>query len=219
MFTNLLEFLGRFIIFVIERLGYGGVVLTMAIESALIPLPSEIIMPFAGYLAELGKFNLWWVSFWGAVGNLLGSWLAYAVGYFGGRPFLDRYGKYILLHSDDLELADRWFLRHGQTTVFLGRLLPVVRTFISLPAGIAKMNFLKFSIFSFAGALLWSFALAYVGFKFGEHWADLRVYFHRFDLAIGIILIIGLFWFIKRHLKYSAKKLYKHHIPKSDLRA
>ncbi|KKR49235.1 MAG: hypothetical protein UT86_C0001G0207 [Candidatus Magasanikbacteria bacterium GW2011_GWC2_40_17] len=201
MITGIIEFLGRGIIFLINALGYSGIVLTMAIESACIPLPSEIIMPFAGYLVSLGRFSLWQVAFWGAVGNLLGSWLAYAVGYFGGRPFLERYGKYILMHKDDLDLADRWFRRHGQSTVFFSRLLPVIRTFISLPAGIVKMNFWKFSIFSFLGAWPWSFLLAWVGFKMGGRWQDLRVYFHRFDLLIGVFLVAGIFLFIRRHFK------------------
>lgn len=202
MFTNLLEILGRFIIFVISQLGYAGIVLTMAIESACIPLPSEIIMPFAGYLTSTGHFNLWLVAFWGAVGNLLGSWLAYVVGRYGGRPFLEKYGKYILLSRHDLDLADRWFLKHGESTVFFSRLLPVIRTFISLPAGIAKMEFWKFSFFSFVGALPWSLFLAYIGLRLGNHWADIRVYFHRFDLVIGVILVAGIIWFVKRHLKH-----------------
>lgn len=202
MFTNLLELLGHFIITIINHLGYAGVVLTMAIESACIPLPSEIIMPFAGYLTSTGRFNLWLVAFWGAIGNLLGSWLAYAVGRYGGRPFLEKYGKYILLSRHDMNLADNWFLKHGESTVFFSRLLPVIRTFISLPAGIAKMEFWKFSIFSFAGALPWSLLLAYIGLRLGSHWVDIRVYFHRFDLVIGMILIGGIIWFVRRHLKH-----------------
>ena len=201
MFTYLLELLGQFIIFLINSLGYGGIVLTMAIESACIPLPSEIIMPFAGYLVYSGKFNIWLVTLAGAGGNLFGSWIAYLVGYYGGRPFLEKYGKYILMHKDDLDLADRWFSRHGQSTVFFSRLLLVIRTFISLPAGIARMNFWKFSLFSLAGSLPWSFLLAYIGFKLGSRWSEIRVYFHKFDLLIGAFLIFGIIWFIKKHFK------------------
>lgn len=201
MFTHLIEILGTFVINLINSLGYSGVFLTMAIESACIPLPSEIIMPFAGYLVYSGKFNLIAVSIWGAFGNLFGSWVAYWVGFYGGRPFLDKYGKYILLNKKDLDLADRWFNKHGQSTVFFSRLLPVVRTFISLPAGISKMNFGKFSFFTFIGALPWCYFLAWVGFKLGPNWSSLKVYFHRFDLLIGLILIAGIIWFIKRHLK------------------
>lgn len=203
MFTSILEMLGRLVIDVINQLGYGGVVLTMAVESACIPLPSEIIMPFAGYLASLGRFSLFWVGFWGAVGNLLGSWIAYWIGRYGGRPFLDKYGKYVLLSHHDLDLTDRWFGQHGEITVFVSRLLPVVRTFISLPAGIAKMNFGKFTAYSFIGALPWSWFLAYVGWRLGSHWTDLRVYFHKFDLLIGAILIAGIVWYVRRHLKHS----------------
>lgn len=201
MFTYLLELLGQFIIFLINSLSYGGIILAMAIESACIPLPSEIIMPFAGYLASLGRFNIFLVTLAGAVGNLLGSWLAYFVGFYGGRLFLEKYGKYILIHKDDMDLADRWFFRHGESTVFFSRLLPVVRTFISLPAGIARMNFWKFSLFSLAGSLPWSYFLAYIGLKLGSRWAEIRVYFHRFDLMVGLILVIGIFLFIRRHTR------------------
>lgn len=207
MFTNLIELLGRFIIYLISSWGYGGVIITMAIESACIPLPSEIIMPFAGYLVSVGRFSLFTVSFWGAIGNLLGSWIAYGVGYYGGKPFLDKYGKYILMHKDDIDLADKWFSKYGQRAVFFGRLLPVIRTFISLPAGIVRMNFWKFSLFSFAGSLPFSFFLAYLGFKLGGQWQDLKIYFHKADLLIGILLVVGIAWFIKRHFscKYVSK--------------
>lgn len=202
MFTHLLELLGRLVIFLISSLGYGGVVLTMAVESACIPLPSEIIMPFAGYLVLGGRFNLWLLMFFGALGNLIGSWLAYAVGRYGGRPFLEKYGKYVLLSRHDLDLADQWFIKHGESTVFFSRLLPVVRTFISLPAGIAKMNFSKFTLFTFAGSLPWGLFLAYLGLRLGSRWAEMRIYFHKFDLLIGVILILGMAWFIKRHLRF-----------------
>ncbi|MBI5731944.1 MAG: DedA family protein [Candidatus Magasanikbacteria bacterium] len=201
MFTFFLEFLGRMIVAVINALGYGGVVLTMAIESACVPLPSEIIMPFAGFLARTGRFNLWLLGFLGALGNLFGSWAAYAVGRYGGRPFLERYGKFIFLSRRDLDWADHWFVKHGEGTVFFSRLLPVIRTFISLPAGIAKMNFWKFSLFSLAGSLPWSLFLAYLGFRLGNRWQDLKFYFHRFDLLVGIILAAALFWFFRRHFK------------------
>lgn len=200
MITDLIEVLGRFIIYLINMWGYGGILVTMAIESACIPLPSEIIMPFAGYLVSVGRFSLVGVTFWGAIGNLLGSWVAYGVGYYGGRPFLDKYGKYFLMHKADIEFADKWFMKYGHSAVFFGRLLPVIRTFISLPAGIVKMDFWKFSLFSFAGSLPWSLLLAYFGLKLGSHWQDLRIYFHQADVLIGIILAICIIWFIKRHI-------------------
>lgn len=136
----LIEVLGRFVIATISTFGYTGIVITMAIESACIPLPSEIIMPFSGYLVSTGQFSLVGVTLAGAIGNVLGSLVAYYVGVWGGRPFVERYGRYVLVSQHDVDLADRWFAKHGEAAVLIGRLLPVVRTFISLPAGIARMD-------------------------------------------------------------------------------
>jgi len=174
----------------------------MLLESACIPIPSEVIMPFSGYLVFTGRFMIWQVVFWGALGNLVGSALAYWVGLYGGRPLVEKYGKYILVSNRDLETADKWFLKYGQKAVFFSRLLPVVRTFISLPAGIAKMDFKKFSFYTFAGSLPWSFALAYVGLKTGENWVGIRVYFEKFDYIIATALILAILWWIWRHVRY-----------------
>src|SRR5213080_3066538 len=141
MVTSLVELLGRFVIAVISQAGYPGIVLLMGIESACIPLPSEIIMPFSGYLVFTGRFKLAWVALAGAVGCNVGSLVAYYVGALGGRPLAEKYGRYVLVTRHDLELADRWFARYGDWAVFFSRLLPVIRTFIALPAGIARMNF------------------------------------------------------------------------------
>ena len=205
MITKIIEILAVFIIGAISMLGYGGVVLMMAIESACIPLPSEIIMPFAGYLVSTGKFSLLGVSLAGAVGCVLGSAIAYWVGIWGGRPFIEKYGKYILITRHDLDLADRFFQKYGNAAVFISRLLPVIRTFISLPAGIAKMNFPKFISYTFLGSLPFCYLLAYVGKKLGDNWNTLGVYFHKFDLVIGIIILIGVVWFVKRHLNIRKK--------------
>ncbi|MFQ5818211.1 MAG: DedA family protein, partial [Terriglobia bacterium] len=178
---------------------YLGIVLLMAIESACIPLPSEIIMPFAGYLVTTGRFQLWWVGVAGAVGCNVGSIVAYAVGSYGGRPWLERYGRYVLISPRDLAWADRWFTRYGEATVFFARLLPVIRTFIALPAGIARMNFWRFNLYTFLGSLPWCLGLAYVGLKFGEQWESIRVYFHKFDTLIGIVLVAGVVWFVWSH--------------------
>lgn len=200
MITKIIEILATFIIGAISMLGYGGIVLMMAIESMCIPLPSEIIMPFAGYLVSTGKFSLWGVSLMGAIGCVLGSVIAYWVGIWGGRPFIEKYGKYILITKHDLDLADKFFQKYGNFAVFVSRLLPVIRTFISLPAGIAKMNFPKFVIYTFLGSLPFCYLLAYIGKKLGDNWNTLGVYFHKFDLIIGIIILIGVVWFVKRHL-------------------
>ena len=205
MISGLIEFLAGIVIFIISSLGYVGVFLAMAIESACIPLPSEIIMPFSGYLAHKGDFNLWLVGIVGALGNLAGSLLAYYVGKWGGLPLVEKYGKYILISHHDIKTAHKWFEKHGKSTVFFTRLMPVVRTFISLPAGISEMNIKTFSLYTFLGALPWSFGLAYVGFKLGENWNTLGGYFHKADLIIGVALIIGIVWYVRRHIKHLKK--------------
>lgn len=215
MIAAIIGILATFIIASISMLGYGGVVLMMAIESACIPLPSEIIMPFAGYLVHTGEFSLFWVSFAGAVGCVIGSVLAYWVGIWGGRPFIEKYGKYVLITKHDLDIADNFFQKYGNTAVFVSRLLPIVRTFISLPAGIAKMNFPKFIAYTFFGSLPFCYLLAYIGKKLGENWNTLGVYFHKFDLVIGAVALIVIIWFVKRHL--GIKKNEKEGAPNTQI--
>jgi membrane protein DedA with SNARE-associated domain len=204
--AKIIEALSAFIIFVISALGYWGVVLLMAIESACIPLPSEVIMPFSGYLVYTGRFNLWWVSVAGAVGCVLGSLVAYWVGMYGGRPLIEKYGRFLLISRRDLDLADRWFARYGEIIVFASRLLPAIRTFIAFPAGVARMNLKRFVIYTFAGSLPWWMALAYLGQKLGEQWNKndtLKTWFHRFDFVIGILFVAAVVWWVWRHVKHS----------------
>ncbi len=201
MVTSLVELLGRFVIAVISQAGYPGIVLLMGIESACIPLPSEIIMPFSGYLVYTGRFKLAWVALAGAVGCNVGSLVAYYVGALGGRPLAEKYGRYVLVTRHDLELADRWFARYGDWAVFFARLLPVVRTFIALPAGVARMSFLRFNLYTFLGSLPWCLALAYAGLKLGERWTILRQYFHRFDTVILVLIVIAAAWFVRNRWK------------------
>ena len=201
MISSIVESIGRFVIAVISGSGYGGIVVLMGIESACIPLPSEIIMPFAGYLVSLGRFKLAWVALAGALGCNVGSVVAYYVGALGGRPLVEKYGRYVLVTRHDLELADRWFLRYGDWAVFFARLLPVVRTFIALPAGISRMNFLRFNVYTFLGSLPWCWALAYAGVKLGSRWTVLREYFHRFDILIGLVVLAGGIWFVRNRWK------------------
>jgi membrane protein DedA with SNARE-associated domain len=205
MIEKLLHSLAAFVIWVISAGGYPGIVLLMAIESACIPLPSEVIMPFSGYLVFTGRFSLVMVATFGAIGCNLGSVLAYEVGAYGGRPLIERYGKYILLNQHDLELADKFFHRWGAATVFIGRLLPVIRTFIALPAGIAKMPRVRFHVYTFLGSWPWCFVLAYVGMKLGENWNTLGKYFHRFDAVIGAFLVIGIALFLWSHWRYRVR--------------
>ena len=201
MVTRILEALASFIIFVISMMGLPGIVLLMAIESACIPLPSEVIMPFAGYLVFLGKYSLWSVGLAGAIGCVVGSVPAYYLGMYGGRPLIEKYGKYILMSRHDLDIADRWFERHGEATVFFARLLPVIRTFIAFPAGVARMEMKRFLAYTFAGSLPWCLGLAYIGMVMGERWPVLREYFHKFDLLIGAAIVAGIVWYVRRHLR------------------
>jgi len=206
MIAKIITILSGFIVATISALGYSGVVLLMAIESACIPLPSEIIMPFSGYLVSTGELNLWGVAVAGAVGCVLGSLVAYWVGMYGGRPFIEKYGRYILLSRHDLDIADRWFAKHGEIIVFVSRLLPAIRTFIAFPAGVARMNLPRFVIYTFAGSLPWCLALAYVGQKLGEQWDKddtLKTWFHRFDFLIGIAGALFIIWWVWRHIKHS----------------
>lgn len=204
MTEKIISWLAGVVVAVISKTGYLGVTLLMAIESACVPLPSEIIMPFAGYLVYTGRFNLLWVATAGALGCNLGSVIAYEIGFFGGRPLVERYGAYIWVSRHDLETADRFFARFGSAAVFLGRLLPVIRTFIALPAGIARMPRLRFHVYTFAGSWPWCFGLAWIGMKLGEKWeADprLRQWLHRLDALMIALLLLGAIFFVRSHWK------------------
>ncbi|HZK18248.1 MAG TPA: DedA family protein [Clostridia bacterium] len=169
----------------------------MAIESANIPLPSEIILPFGGYLVSTGDLNFWGVAFAGTIGGTLGSMASYIIGFYGGRPLLDRYGRYLGISHANLAMADQWFTRYGEYTVFFTRLMPVIRTFISLPAGISKMNFNRFVIYTFLGSLPWCVFLTWLGFKLGEEWESIEKYFHLADVVIigaVVLFIVVYFW-------------------------
>jgi len=205
LFYKILVLLSTFVIWIIGTLGYGGIVLAMAIESACIPLPSELIMPLAGWMLVkdrgLGQEWLLLAALFGAVGNVLGSLIAYYVGAWGGRPLVAKYGKYILISHHDLDLADRWFQRWGNWAVFASRLLPVVRTFISLPAGVSRMPVWQFSIYSFLGAFPWSLGLAWAGYVLGENWEDLRSWMRPADIPILIVVVVLAALYVYRHVK------------------
>ena len=186
-------------------IGWPGVVFLMAVESAAIPFPSELIMPLAGWLLIQAKGgSVWWVllaGFYGGLGNLLGSLVAYWVSLKGGRPLLLKYGKYVLMSNDEVDKAETWFNKYGEWAVFIGRLLPVVRTFISIPAGLARMNLWRFSLYTFAGSFIWSLGLAYGGFLLGENWEDLRAVMRPFDIPILLILAAGAAWLLVHRIK------------------
>jgi membrane protein DedA with SNARE-associated domain len=181
--------------------GYAGVMVAMGIESAMVPLPSELILPYAGFLVSdptklepltKGPWAFWIVVIVATVGNTLGSLVAYAIGAKGGRPFLERYGRYLLIRPHEIEIADDFFRRYGAATVFFGRLLPIVRTFISFPAGVTRMPLRKFIAYSTAGAVPWSIALVWAGVQLGVNWQDIRRALQPFDLAIAVAVVIGL---------------------------
>jgi len=199
MIARTIAAVSAFVIAVISSAGYLGIVVLMGIESACIPLPSEVIMPFSGYLVHAGRFQLLWVATAGAIGCNLGSVLAYEIGFFGGRPLVERYGSYILLSRGELDWADHFFVRWGSAAVFIARLLPVIRTFIALPAGIARMPRLRFHVYTFVGSWPWCFLLAFIGLKFGEKWETdprLKLWFHRFDFVIVAAILAGAAWFL-----------------------
>ena len=199
--VGIVEFVSNFAINIISSLGYWGVFIGMTLESACIPLPSEVIMPFAGFAVYQGKMTLLGITIVGTLGNLLGALIAYFVGLKGGRPFLEKYGRYILISSSKLDLADSWFKKYGHEAVLISRVLPIIRTFISLPAGIARMDLKKFIVYTFLGSLPWTFALGYIGVQLGPHWDIIKGYFHILDIIV-VIGIIG----VLTYLIYKYKK-------------
>lgn len=204
----MIETLGYWITNSISSWGYLAVFLLMTLESALIPIPSEVTMPFAGFLVGLGKLNFWLIVIIGSLANLFGSLLAYALGYWGQEKFvrqlIKKYGKYLLITYEEVETAERWFRQRGELIAFGSRLMPVVRTFVSLPAGFSQMNVIKFSIYTFLGAFIWSGFLTYLGVILGENWNTLEVYFRKFDILIislGIGVIAFYVWYKLRKIK------------------
>jgi membrane protein DedA with SNARE-associated domain len=203
----LLDWLTQLIIDNVATYGYWAIFVLMVLESACIPIPSEVTMVFGGalvsatFLAPELQLDLWWVTVAGTLGNLVGSWIAYWVGYVGGRPFVARWGRYVLIRPHEVERAHDWFERYGEAAVFFGRLLPVVRTFISLPAGVVRMNFWKFTVFTLLGCLPWSFALAWVGYKLGEQWETVERVLRPISWAVAIAIVAVAGWFVWHRLR------------------
>lgn len=205
----MLEFIDRTVIPFLNTLygavGYLGVLVAMAIESAMIPLPSELILPYAGFLVSdpsqlepitHSPWDYWIVVVVATIGNTIGSLIAYAIGAYGGRPFLERYGRYMLIRPHEIEAADHFFQKWGKATVFVGRLLPVVRTFISFPAGVTRMPLRPFIVYSTAGAFLWSMLLVWIGEQLGANWVDIRHQLQPFDTAILVLCILAVVGFV-----------------------
>ena len=195
----MLEWLEHVITTYLGEYGYQAVFVLMVLESACIPIPSEVTMVFGGFLVSRGDLDFVWVALIGTIANVIGSWLAYWVGYIGGRPLINRWGRYVMLREHELDRAHDWFERRGELAVFVSRLLPVIRTFISLPAGVARMNFWKFTLFTFLGCLPWTFALTWAGMLLGENWETFLRYGDPISWAIaGITVAVVAWWLIRR---------------------
>lgn len=179
--------------------GYAAIFVLMLVESACIPVPSEVTMLVGGWYASDGRLDLFWVGVAGVLGNLVGSWIAYAVGRTGGRTLLERYGRYVFIRAHEIERAEAWWARHGEAATFFSRLLPVIRTFISLPAGIARMPLMKFSVYTFLGVIPWTYALAFLGVVVEDNWEQAADYFTIPALLIGLAVAgIAATWYIRR---------------------
>jgi membrane protein DedA with SNARE-associated domain len=201
----------EFLTSLLQTINWFGVVVIMALESANIPIPSEVTMPLSGWMLVQAKglsawHAIWLGGLWGGVGCTLGSVISYGLGMWGGRPLVERYGKYILVHEEDLEKADRWFARWGDWASFISRLLPIVRTFISFPAGVARTHFGRFTVLSFIGSFIWCGLLAWGGYHFGEHWEDLRAMMRPFDIPIAIVIVAAFVYYVYHHVQKGKKK-------------
>ncbi len=199
--SRIIEVVAKEVTSWIAALGYWGVAIGMAIESANIPLPSEIILPFGGYLVSTGRLDFFWTAMAGTIGGTVGSVISYILGLYGGRPFLLRYGRYFGVSQKNFDIAEKWFLRYGEATVFFTRLMPIIRTFISLPAGISGMNFPRFVLYTFLGSLPWCFFLTYLGMKLGEHWEDLKPWFHRMDVVVAAVIVGAVGYYLWKRKK------------------
>jgi membrane protein DedA with SNARE-associated domain len=191
----------------VAQYGYAAVFLLMLVQAMCVPIPSEVTLLFGGALASASfaapgqELSLLWVGLAGTAGNVVGSWLAYAVGYAGGRPLVERWGRYLLLTPHEIDRAHGWFDRHGEAAVFFARLLPVVRTFISLPAGVARMNPVRFTVYTVLGCAIWSFAFTYAGFRLGESWDAIESVVRPFSFVLAVVFVAGLAWWIASRVR------------------
>ncbi len=194
----------EFITGLISSWGYAGIFVTMTLESALIPIPSEAVIPFAGFLAYMGEMNIWLIVLVSSLANLTGSIIAYYIGKYLGRGFVERYGKYVLLNMHHLELVEGWFEKYGSPTVFFCRMLPVIRTYNALPAGMGKMNFSKFCIYTFIGSIPWNLALVIIGYKLKENWSILEKYSLYIDI-LAVFVAAAVIYYLVRRIRFTAK--------------
>jgi membrane protein DedA with SNARE-associated domain len=209
MSEKIIAMLVQLVTHIIDAGSYAGIVGLITLNSSGIPIPSELIMPFSGYLVYLGRFNLFMVALAGTVGCNIGSAIAYWIGAKGGRPLVERYGKWVLMSSHDLDRMSGFFERYGSITILIGRMLPIVQTFVAFPAGIAKMARLRFHIYTTVGSLIWYFCLAWIGKRLGQAWDTdprLHEWFHRFHLVVELALLAGVIWFVWSHLSKARKQ-------------
>lgn len=197
----IVEKIVEYIVLGMSTLGYFGLFILMALESMIAPVPSEVVMPFAGYLALQGRFAFWTAALVSGIGSLFGSLLSYLMGAYLGRPFVLKFGRYLLLEEEHLEWTEKWFKKQGSKTIFISRFVPVVRHLISIPAGIAKMPLQKFILYTFAGATLWNSILLYAGFKLGEHWDKIHEYSREIDIIFVAFVLLFLIYFVWKHHK------------------
>lgn len=205
MIIEIFDFITNFVIYAINTTGYIGLFLFMIADSCGVPVPSSVVMPFAGFLVAMGKLNFWVVAVVGTFANLVGYSFIYFISLKGGRPLLEKYGKYLLVSKDDLDKADKWFAKYGEVAVFISRLFPVVRTAISFPAGVAKMNFKKFLFFSFWGALGWNIAITFLGVKLQHNWESIRGLVEGFGTVVAVLVLSAVGIYIWRHIKRGAE--------------
>lgn len=207
--SDILAIAGQFMLSTISYFGYFGIFSLMVLESMVFPVPSEFVMPFAGFLASQGQFNIVLVIVFSSLGSIVGSLLSYYIGKRWGIKLIESYGKYVLVDIDDLKKTQEWFDKRGELTIFFSRLIPVVRHLISIVAGVGKMNIKKFSLYTIAGATIWNSFLAYLGYVLGQNWENVSRYSEEIDIIVVIALILGVTYFVYRHItkrkKYRAK--------------
>lgn len=199
--SELVLWLGQFAVNAISSMGYFGVFFLMILESMVFPMPSELVMPFAGFLAYEGRFNLMLVLLISTLGSIVGSLISYYMGYYGGNKIVLKYGKYLFLNERDLRKTQKWFKEKGERTIFIGRLIPVVRHLISIPAGIGKMDLTKFCIYTTLGALLWNAFLAYLGYLLGKNWNLVRHYTEPISIIVAVLIVVAAIYFMYSHIK------------------
>jgi membrane protein DedA with SNARE-associated domain len=203
---SITECLVNFIVNFIDTTGYSSVFILMSLESMVAPVPSEAVMPFAGFLVNSGRFTFTGVIFFSTLGSIVGSLISYYVGYWGGRPIVEKYGKYLLLDKKDLDLTERFFSKKGDITIFISRFIPIVRHLISIPAGIGKMNIIKFSIYTIVGAGMWNAFLTYMGYKLKDNWSEVMKYSHVVDKVVLALLVVFVGYYIYKFISNHKKR-------------